>query len=383
MRILIGYNRGVAPGTHDADYEAWSRRLRKAGLDVDIFCLSVGKLRGALPWKELDTRWKRGESHLMKLYDALLKKLDGFDAFVNYNGANIHPEFVRSLGTTTVFSCFDDPEASDQLSKPAAAAYDLAMVGNVAEVERYREWDAREVHWWPLGFRVDDYNPLLTQEDIRAGEREIPVALLCERTAPYRRQRLDKFTAKFPEGKYYGRGWPDGFLPEAERVPLLQKTKIGINIHNSTGPVNFRTYYLPANGVLQICDNKGHLARIFDVGKEVVGYDSIEEAIELCAYYLNHDEERKAIAVAGWKRTIRDYNEVACFRRVVGILENRQNMNPCEPKRVDAISLQRHRKRTTPRRVGYGLLLPLTWPLSMAGRIVHKIKLMRTVRVSI
>ena len=89
----------------------------------------------------------------------------------------------------------------------------------------------------------------------------------------------------------HGAGWPKGFLPEKERVPLLQRTKIGVNIHNSTGPINFRTYYLPANGVMQICDNKKHLPMVFELNKEVVGFDSIEEAIDLCRYYLEHDEE--------------------------------------------------------------------------------------------
>ncbi len=64
----------------------------------------------------------------------------------------------------------------------------------------------------------------------------------------------------------------------------MQRTRVGINIHNSTGPINFRTFYLPANGVLQICDNKSHLGRIFELGREVVGYQEIAEAIELCRY---------------------------------------------------------------------------------------------------
>ena len=99
-------------------------------------------------------------------------------------------------------------------------------------------------------------------------------------------------------------------------MALLQRTKIGINIHNSTGPINLRTYYLPANGVMQICDNKSYLGKVFELNKEVVGFDTIDEAIELCHYYLMHDDERRKIAAAGWERVLLDYNEVAILRLV-------------------------------------------------------------------
>ena len=375
MRVLIGYNCGGQ--NQSLAYKAWGARLRKAGFEVETISLSLAEWAGALPWSDLDARWRRGEKRLMNLYERLLKAADGYDVFLNYNGVNIHPEFVQRLCATSVFACFDDPEASELLSKPVAGAYDLAMVGNVAEVDTYRNWGVKEVHWWPLGFRADDYDPHLTKQAIVDNNRDIDVTLLCERTTHYRRTRLNKFATRFPHGKYYGRGWPAGFLPESERVPLLQRTKIGINIHNSTGPVNFRTYYLPANGVLQICDNKSHLAKVFEVGKEVVGYGSIDEAIELCAYFLRHDEQRIAIAVAGWERATRDYNEVACFQRLVTILEKRQESAVLRRRQDQVISLQEYRRTTRSRRIAHRLSLPIAWPLKLAKRIATKLKAVR------
>ena len=210
-----------------------------------------------------------------------------------------------------------DPESSEKLSKPVAAAFDLAMVGNIAEVDTYRSWGVKNVRWWPLGFRHDDYDSSLTEQKILQGHRDIEVSLLCERLSRYRKNRVDKFVRAFPNGAYYGLGWPSGFLPEHQRISLLQRTRIGINIHNSTGPINFRTFYLPANGVMQICDNKSNFGKIYTLGTEAVGYDSIEEAIELTRYYTEHDAERRHIAAAGWKRATSNYNEIACFKIVV------------------------------------------------------------------
>lgn len=184
---------------------------------------------------------------------------------------------------------------------------------------------------WPVGFFADDYDRSLSREDILSGQRDIEIIMICDRNAPWRMNRVDSFASAFPQGAYYGEGWPKGFLPEAERVPILQRSRIGINIHNSTGPINFRTYYLPANGVMQICDNKSHLRCLFELNKEVIGFDNIDEAVELCRYYLTHDEERRQIAAAGWERALRDYNEVACFRLMLRYVEE---LSPSLQKRV-------------------------------------------------
>jgi hypothetical protein len=253
----------------------------------------------------------------LALYRDLARRLQDYEVFVNWNGINLHPEFVRRLPTFNVYGCFDDPESSADLSRPVAWAYDLCMVGNAAEVETYRRWGVQHAEFWPNGFHEEDYDPSLTRERILQGRRDVEITLLCERVSPWRRERLDQFVAAFPQGAYFGAGWPRGFLPEAERVPLLQRTKIGINLHNSTGPINVRTFYLPANGVMQICDNKEHLPMVFQLNREVVGFDSVEEAIELCRYYLRHDDQRRAIAAAGFERAIAEYSEVAVFRRMM------------------------------------------------------------------
>jgi spore maturation protein CgeB len=317
VRILLGHTFSDCATFGSAWIEDWLARLRVAGYEVYPFSLVYEQARPVIYFDELDALWRYRDPCLLEMYERLSNTLLDYDVFICFTGANVHPDFVRTLKCFTVYGCFDDPESSHKLSKPVAAAFDLAMVGNIAELDTYTSWGVKEVRWWPLGCRHDDYDPSLTERAILEGERDIEVALLCERVARYRKKRVDQFARAFPNGVYHGRGWPSGFLPEAQRVSTLQRTQIGINIHNSTGPINFRTFYLPANGVVQICDNKTHLGKVFELGVEAIGYDSIEEAIDLTRYYLDHDEERRRISVAGWKRAMSDYNEVACFKRVV------------------------------------------------------------------
>ncbi len=354
-------------------YEQWLARLRMAGYDVHGFCLTLDPPGPHLGWHELRRRWRYGDRALLELYERLACTLEDFDVFVNYNGINLHPRMVECLPCYRVYSCFDDPESSADLSRPVAASYDLCMVGNIAELDTYRSWGVRRVEFWPIGFRADDYAPLLTKRRILEGERDTPVAVLCERESPWRRARLDAFSRAFPEGAYFGRGWSAGYLPESERVPLLQRTRIGLNIHNSTGPINFRTFYVPANGAMLLCDNRNHLAKLYEPGVEAVGFDTMSEAIELCRYYLEHERERRSIAAAGWERAMRDYSETAVFGRLVAALPSAATPSSTATSCTDSILERRRRGRAWSMLVPEMLAKIAVQNAERAGRAVRRV----------
>jgi len=367
LRILYGHC--YTPATHFGIgwIEAWLGRLRAAGIQVKGIQLGLNIPGRRLTFRDLDRRWRRGDRDLMQLYERVALETESADVLVNAGALNLHPDFLAQLPVTTVLSFNDDPESNDA-SRPVAGHHDLCMIGNIAEVETYRAWGVRHVEWWPMGFRADDYDASTTEDQIITKTREVDVALLCERLTSYRRARVDKFALSFPQGQYYGAGWPSGFLPEAQRVPLLQRTKIGVNIHNSTGPINFRTYYLPANGTMQICDNKHYLGGIFDLGVEVIGYDTIEQAIELCRYYLAHDEERRAIALAGWRRALRDYNEVAVFKRLEASVLRIRRSKSHEASDLLTV-LASHVRATRRARIAHRFIAPITGPMGAMGRL--------------
>jgi hypothetical protein len=267
----------------------------------------------------IDRKWKSGDKKLLAMYEQLEKAVENADVFYNPSGIHLHPDFVAKLPVFTVFGCYDDPENSKMLSKPVAAAYDLCLIGNIAEIDTYKSWGVKNVEWTPHGFHPDMCDDSLTYDSILNDkpERDIDLVMLIDKLASWRRERMDKMDKAFPDSHFYGRGWKRGYLPVGKEVGLLKRAKIGPNFHNSTGPINLRTFYLPINGVMQICDNKSHLGKIYKLNEEVVGFDTVEECIDLCRYYLAHDEERRKIAAAGWQRTVTDYNEIAVFQKFV------------------------------------------------------------------
>ena len=61
------------------------------------------------------------------------------------------------------------------------------------------------------------------------------------------------------------------------------------------------------------------LAELFDAGREVVCYGSMEEAIALCDHYLSHEQERLEIAAAGYEKVKKDFTYADRFARMFEI----------------------------------------------------------------
>ena len=117
---------------------------------------------------------------------------------------------------------------------------------------------------------------------------------------------------------------------EAELLGLYRRARIGWNLHNSIGPVNSRTMMLPAFGVMQICDCRDNLGKVFRLGEEAIGFETMDECVDATRYYLAHEDERRGIAIAGWQRVLADYTEEKWWYRLLNYIA------PHLPKPVSA-----------------------------------------------
>ena len=50
---------------------------------------------------------------------------------------------------------------------------------------------------------------------------------------------------------------------------------------------------------------QSELPELFTIGQDLVSYGSMEEMLDLTAYYLEHDKERKEIAHNGFEKVMR------------------------------------------------------------------------------
>ena len=70
---------------------------------------------------------------------------------------------------------------------------------------------------------------------------------------------------------------------------------------------------------MQICDNKCRLGHIFQLDKEIIGYDYIDEAVDKIKYYLDkeHEQERFEIAWNGYQRYLSDYTPEKIWQKIL------------------------------------------------------------------
>tara|TARA_B100000315_G_scaffold72268_1_gene65832 strand:+ start:1369 stop:2565 length:1197 start_codon:yes stop_codon:yes gene_type:complete len=111
---------------------------------------------------------------------------------------------------------------------------------------------------------------------------------------------------------------------------VLSKSKIVFNMHTDAaeGVVgNMRMFESTGMGTCLLTDTGSNMADLFLKNQEVVTYSTVSEAIEKVNYLLDHDEERKKIAFAGQKRTLKDHTiKIRCQEIDQYILDHLNNV---------------------------------------------------------
>lgn len=123
----------------------------------------------------------------------------------------------------------------------------------------------------------------------------------------------------------YGSGWNGGRLPNEEVPRLFAQSKIILGVGTIGHSDDFYTLKLrdfdaTMSGSCYLTHPNPDLHLLFEVGRELLTYSSADECVEKVRYYLEHDDEREAIAAAGRKRAERDHTWTKRFSAVLGFL---------------------------------------------------------------
>jgi hypothetical protein len=95
-----------------------------------------------------------------------------------------------------------------------------------------------------------------------------------------------------------------------EMFQQLRNTRVVFNNHIDVSPVsasNMRLFETTGVGACLLTDWKENLSELFEPDKEVLSYRSAEECVEKVNYLLEHEDERRLIAAAGQRRTLREH----------------------------------------------------------------------------
>ena len=128
----------------------------------------------------------------------------------------------------------------------------------------------------------------------------------------------------------FGNGWDNGRVTYEQMEEIFLTSKINLNISNSTNydiryllsnmraflstlkatvkggknssQTKARNFEIPVQGGFQLTDYVPTIEDYFDIGKELICYNNIDEADNLIYYYLKHEKEREDIKIQGIKK---------------------------------------------------------------------------------
>lgn len=118
----------------------------------------------------------------------------------------------------------------------------------------------------------------------------------------------------------------DIFVIGDDMVDVINSYKIHLNC-NISNDINYRTFETTGCETFLLTNYTPGLEKLFDIGKEIVVYNDLNDLDNKVKYYLENEEERKLIAKAGYERSKKDHTYFERAKILIDIIKNNENKN--------------------------------------------------------
>jgi len=109
----------------------------------------------------------------------------------------------------------------------------------------------------------------------------------------------------------------DIFVIGDDMVEAINSYKIHFN-KNISDDINYRTFETTGCGTMLLTNKTPNLDKLFEIGKEIETYDSLEELDEKIIYYLNNPNKRIEIEKAGLERVKKEHTYLNRMKFILG-----------------------------------------------------------------
>jgi spore maturation protein CgeB len=258
------------------------------------------------------------------------------DLVIVMNGLHVFPadhvahiRMIRQMGIKTAVWFVDDPYFTDETAE-LSVAYDVVFTHEQDCVSFYKEAGCSQVYYLPLAVSPNTFAPVRTtieqQFDICfIGNAFWNRVELFDQLEPFLQDKKviiagghwDRLKRYDQMSRFIRSGW----VPVPETVAYYNGSRIVINLHRPTSAgsdnhngrglsgssINPRTYEISACGTLQITDIRSDLLRYYRPGYDIETFQDVGDLQSKIDYYLQHEQERLAIA---WRSlwTTRQYH---------------------------------------------------------------------------
>ena len=243
-------------------------------------------------------------------------------------------EAVRSAGSTTTMNWFaDDHWRFDDFSRRYAPALDWVVTTDHDAVARYEALGHRGVILSQWACNTHAYKP--------TGSPLAHDVSFVGQPHGNRRAVVEGLASAGIEVRCFGRGWPGGRIEHDAMVEIFATSRLNLNLSNSSTPptgvvhrvrallgraprsraprpsqIKGRTFEVPGCGGFLLTDRVPHLEHYFEPGREIGTYDTESDLLEQITYWLEHEEERAAVAEAGYARVLAEHTYDHRFREI-------------------------------------------------------------------
>lgn len=120
--------------------------------------------------------------------------------------------------------------------------------------------------------------------------------------------------------KVHVHGWVD---PNKEALKIFHLSKINLNItlRSIESGIPQRIFDVMSVGGFVISNYQQDLAELFVPDKEIVLFRTVEELKKKVNYYLRHEKERLAIAIAGYRKVSECYSYPQILKKIIRIVD--------------------------------------------------------------
>jgi glycosyltransferase involved in cell wall biosynthesis len=111
----------------------------------------------------------------------------------------------------------------------------------------------------------------------------------------------------------------DLFVIGDDMVNAINSYKIHFN-KNIADDINYRTFETTGCGTFLLTNYTPGLEKLFDIGKEIVVYNDLNDLDNKVKYYLENEEEREKIAKSGYERSKKDHTYFERSKKLIQII---------------------------------------------------------------
>lgn len=132
----------------------------------------------------------------------------------------------------------------------------------------------------------------------------------------------------------WGNGWKSGHISQEEMIRVFNQSRINLNLTKASTcsqglqyarahahrqnpeQIKGRSFEIPSCGGFQLSGSVEDLNDYYEVGKEIVCFEDVDDLREKIYYYLSNEDERAAIALVGYQRTLREHTYAHRFANI-------------------------------------------------------------------